>query len=209
MNLEHMVGADKAFQHVADSAKGYVDILDGKMQPPMELRNIPVATGRDFQQFHLNTKGRATPILAGECVLMGVITGCTHLRQTIFRGSEDGDTAVCLNVKTGEPALDADGNMIALDDCILAADEVAAAFPESDVYMARIDCPKLDQDGALTGVPLIMGAVGEATGDCFETRAMGQLPGSACYAVILIPTADVPDLASVWIDVEIANGFAR
>ena len=205
MHIE--LGPNQDFQHVGDAAKNHVEVVNGVKQPPYQLRHNAAGTARDTVMTHFNTKGYDQPILAGECILMGMITNCTHLRKVCFRGSEAGDIAPLMNMKTGDPALDADGNEIALNDCVLDVGETAAAWPASDVFIARVDCPVRDQDGALTGVCLLEAAAGEVAQDGFEGRAIGEIDG--CYAIVVIPSADVPDLATLWLDIEIANGFAR
>lgn len=206
--MEIDLGTDLDFQHVGDAAKGYVGLSYGMAQPPYQLLHKSAGTARDASLSHFNMKGYDRPVLAGECILMGVVTGCTHIRKVCFRGSEAGDKNALVNLKTGAAALDADGMEIVTDDCILAADEVAALWPASDVYLVRLDCQTRDQDGELAGVLVLEGATGEAGADSFEGRALGQADGGACYGIIVIPSADVPALASLWVDVEIANAMS-
>lgn len=207
--MEIDLGPDLDFQHAGDAAKGYVGLDNGVTQPPYQLRGSNAATARDAVMTHFNMKGYDKPVLAGECILMGVVTGCTGIRKVCFRGSEGGETNTLTNLKTKKPALDADGSEIAANECILEVGEAAAAWPATDVFLTRLDCVTRDQDGELAGVLLLDGATGEDGGDVFEGRGLLQTDGGACYGIVAIPSADVPDLASLWLDVEIANGFAR
>lgn len=207
MDLNEFFGPNGDFQHAGDPADMLIDVVDGQPKPPQQLRYNSAATARDAVMTHFNMKGYNRPVLAGECIVMGLVTNCTDLRKVCFRGSEGDETNALLNLKTGKAALDAEGNKIPANKCILDAGEVAAAWPASDVWLTRVDCPTRDADGNLAGIPLLAGASGEDGADAWAARALGEVNG--CYAIVVIPSADVPDLATLWVDVEIANGFAR
>lgn len=203
------LGPDMDFQHAGDAAKGLVGLDNGQTMPPYQLLGSDAATARDAVMTHFNMKGYDKPVLAGECILMGVITGCTDIRKICFRGSEGGEKNTLTNLKTKAAAVDADGVEIPANVCILEAGETAGAWPATDIFLTRLDCVTRDQDGELAGILLLDGAAGEDGADAFEGRGLLQTDGGACYGIVAIPAADVPPLASLWVDVEIANGFAR
>ncbi len=203
--LDDFLGADGAFQHVGDNARGHFKFMDGERMPPYQLIDNKAGTARDAVMTEFTMKGYDKPVLADECILLGVVTGCVRIRGVKFVGSADGDTAVLKNLKTGDPIVPETPT----NDCILGEGEVAGEWPETDVFLARVDCPTFDEDGQLAGVCLLEGATGVVDGDSFEARAMGETPGNSCYAIIAKVAADVPDLASLWVDIDIANPFSR